>query len=297
MTVLQAIAFGLVQGLGEFLPISSSAHLTILPWAAGWPDPGLATDVALHLGTLIALLVYFRADLLRLARAFAASLIAPAAAVSDPPASRPGFFRTGPGRPVFRFFQRRFTDENLDARLAWLVIVGSLPGALIGYLLEHRAEESFRAPWLIAITMIVMGLVLFVTDRLGRENRSVGSLRVRDAITIGLAQAFAIIPGVSRSGATISTARALGLDREAAARFSFYLAIPIVAGAALLKVPKLIKEGGLTPTLTLAIVVAGLSGYLAIDVLLRFVRTNSYLPFVVYRVLFGVGVLALFFFR
>ena len=267
MTLLQAIAFGLVQGLGEFLPISSSAHLTILPWAAGWQDPGLAADVALHLGTLIALLVYFRADLVRLAIGF------------------------------FRSLTTRRIDDDPDAKLAWLVILGSIPGAILGFLLEHKAEEAFRAPWLIACTMIGLGLLLEVADRFSPRTRLIGAITFRDALLIGLAQACAIVPGVSRSGSTITCGRFLGLDREAAARFSFLLAAPIVAGAGLIKIPKLVKEGGLDLAMVLAIIVAGITGYLAIGILLRFVRTRSYLPFVIYRLVFGAAVLALYFTR
>lgn len=274
MTIGESIVYGLVQGLGEFLPISSSAHLTLLPWAAkrlgasGWEDPGLAIDVALHVGTLVALLVYFRDDLLRYTRAFAASL------------------------------RERTIGADLDRRLAWLVILGSVPGALIGAAFQHKAETLFRAPWIIALAMMVLGLVLYAADRL-RHDRPLSSLTARDALYIGLAQAGAIVPGVSRSGSTITAARFLGLDREAAARFSFLLSMPIIAGAAVLELVVKHKQfaaaGGLTPPVFVAVAVAGLTGYVVIGLLLRFVRTRSYLPFVVYRVLFGAAVLALLF--
>lgn len=274
MTIGESIVYGLVQGLGEFLPISSSAHLTLLPWvakrlgASGWDDPGLAVDVALHVGTLVALVVYFRDDLARYARAFVASL------------------------------RERAIGADLDRRLAWLVVLGSVPGALIGAALQHKAETLFRAPWLIASAMLVLGLVLYAADRLAHD-RPLTSLTARDALYIGLAQAGAIIPGVSRSGSTITAARFLGLDREAAARFSFLLSLPIIAGAAVLELvvkhEQFAAAGGLTPPVFVAVAVAGLSGYVVIGLLLRFVRTRSYLPFVVYRVLFGLSVLALAF--
>jgi undecaprenyl-diphosphatase len=267
MTMFQAMVYGLVQGLGEFLPISSSAHLTLLPWVAGWEDPGLAFDVALHLGTLIALLVYFRRDLTRIARAFVTATIEGRLA-SDP-----------------------------DARIGWMVLLGSIPGAVLGVLLEHKAEDAFRTPLLIAATMTGLGLVLYLVDALAARARRFYDLRPVDALLIGLAQACAIVPGVSRSGSTITMARALKLDREAAARFSFLLAAPIVLGAALVKVPKLIHATGFTPELGLAIAVSAASGYLAIEVLLRYVRTRSYLPFVLYRVAFGAGVVALWYAR
>lgn len=263
LTLTQAIVLGLVQGLGEFLPISSSAHLAIVPWALAFPDPGLAVDVALHLGTLIAILVYFRADLLRLGVAFVKSVI-----------------------------ERRVGDDK-DRRLAWLVVLGSIPGALVGLALEHAAESAFRAPWLIATTMGTMGLLLLAADRLGSRRKTLDSFSVRDALLVGLAQACAIVPGVSRSGSTITAERALGYDREAAARFSFLLAAPITAGAGLLKVPKLFRAGPIDTNLLLAIAVSGVSGYLAIEVLLRYVRTRSYAPFVVYRLLFAAAVIAL----
>lgn len=267
MTTLQSIAFGLVQGLGEFLPISSSAHLVLLPWVAGWEDPGLAVDVALHIGTLVALVIFFRADLLRLGLALLASL------------------------------RERRIGDDVDRRVAWLVVLGSVPGAIVGAALEHKAEEAFRSPPLIACTLIVLGLVLYLADHLAARARGVASIGTRDALIIGCAQACAIVPGISRSGSTITAGRLLGLDREAAARFSFLLALPITFAAAFLKVvvkhQQFEAAGGFSGPVLLAVVVAGVSGYLSIAVLLRFVRTNSYLPFAVYRFVVGAGVLAL----
>ncbi|MSP63041.1 MAG: undecaprenyl-diphosphatase UppP [Myxococcales bacterium] len=263
MDPIQAVAYGLVQGLGEFLPISSSAHLALLPWAAGWTDPGLAFDVALHLGTLLSLVIYFRADLLRLARAFVGSVI-----------------------------ERRIGADP-DRRLAWLVLAGSIPAGAIGFLFEHAVEAWFRDPASIAATLIAFGAVLQLADAGSPGDRVIGRLTIRDALLIGLAQACAIVPGVSRSGSTITAGRLLGLDREAAARFSFLLSAPIVAGAGLLKVPKLIQSGGLDGRVALGILVSAVTGYFAIDVLLRLIRTRSYLPFAIYRLVFGSAVLAL----
>ncbi len=267
MSILEAIVYGIVQGLGEFLPISSSAHLTILPWLLGWEDPGLAFDVALHVGTLLSLLIYFRADLVRLISAALASVK-----------------------------ERRIGDDP-ERKLAWMVVIGSVPGAAIGFLLEKRAEEAFRAPWIIATAMLVMGILLFIVDRSAKQSRTIETMGFGDAVLIGLSQAMAIVPGVSRSGATITAARGMSLDRQAAARFSFLLAIPIVAGAALLKVPKLLHSHDPKLPLLIGIVTAAVSGYLALDVLLKWVRTRSYLPFVIYRVLFAVGVFSLFYAR
>jgi len=265
MTAVQAIAFGLVQGLGEFLPISSSAHLIVLPWAMGWEDPGLAFDVMLHMGTLAALLVYFAGDLGRL------------------------------GLALLRSVVERRIGADPDRRLAWLVIVGSLPGGAIGFVLEKAAESALRSKVIVGVAIIAMGVVLFLADRYAPRRRKLGDLRWTDALLIGLAQAAAMVPGVSRSGSTITAGRLLGLDRDAAARFSFLLAVPITAGAGLLKVPKLVKAGGVDGMVILGTVVAGVSGFVAIGWLLRLVKTRSYLPFVVYRVIFGAAVLAAIF--
>jgi undecaprenyl-diphosphatase len=271
MTLAQSIAYGLVQGLGEFLPISSSAHLVLLPWVAGWQDPGLAVDVALHVGTLVALLWYFRVELWGMARALAAIAI-----------------------------ERRIGDAP-ERRLAVLVAIGSVPGALVGAALEHKAEDAFRAPWLIAITLMTLGLILYLADRAAPQRRSGADLTLRDALLVGCAQACAIVPGISRSGSTITAARLLGLDRESSARFSFLLAVPITAGAAFLKLvvkhKQFVAAGGMSPEVLVATAVAGVSGYLAIAVLLRYLRASSFLPFAVYRLLVGAGVLALYFAR
>jgi undecaprenyl-diphosphatase len=267
MNFLQAATYGIVQGLGEFLPISSSAHLTLLPWFLGWEDPGLAFDVALHVGTLLALLVYFRRDLIDFAGAFLA------------------------------IARERRIGEDPTRRLAVYVLCGSLPGAVIGYLLEKRAEDTFRNPLIIAAAMATLGTALFFVDRFAKQARHLGTMSLKDAILIGLAQACAIVPGVSRSGATITAARAFGFDRESSARFSFLLAIPITAGAALVKVPKLLHATKDVAPLAVAVAMAAVSGYLALGFLMRWVQTRSYLPFVIYRVLFAVTVVAVYFTR
>ena len=191
-----AVTLGLIQGLSEFLPISSSAHLILAPWFLGWPDPGLTFDVALHLGTLVAVAVYFWRDWIALLRA----------------APRP---------------------RSPEGRLFWLLIVGAIPGAVAGVLLDTLAEQTLRSPLLIAGTLSVLALVLFAADRWGRRNRELLDLRPADAVLIGIAQALAIIPGVSRSGITIATARGRGIDRADAARFSFLLSMPTTADVAM----------------------------------------------------------------
>lgn len=258
----QGAVYGLVQGLTEFLPISSSGHLVLVPWAFGWKDPGLAFDVALHLGTLLAVLWYFGAEWVRLA----------AAALRELPRGR------------------AIRDER--ALLFWKILVASVPAALAGLFLEVLATTAFREPRLVAAMLAGFGILLGVSDRLPEERRGDGAIGWRDALCIGAAQALAIIPGVSRSGVTITAARALAIDRETAARFSFLLSTPIVAAAALIKADEFVVAAA-DPGTLLAIVVSGVSGFAAIAGLLRFVRTRSYFPFVIYRLLLAIAIVVL----
>ena len=258
MSTLQAIFLGMVQGLGEFLPISSSGHLVVVPWLMGWPEHGLSFDVALHVGTLAAVLYAFFDDWRRLVTA--------------------GIRQTLAGRP--------FGDP--DSRLLWLLAAASVPGALAGFLLEDRAETVFRSPALVAAAMAAMGLVLFAADRSARGGQ-VRNVSVRDAMLIGIAQAMAIVPGVSRSGATISMALFLGYRREDAARFSFLLATPITIGAAALKSRYLFEPGHGAQVLA-GMITAAIFGFASIRFLLAYVRTRNYRPFVYYRLLFAAVV-------
>ena len=261
MTVLQALVLGIVQGLGEFLPISSSAHLVLTPWVFGWPDPGLAFDVALHVGTLVAVLWYFRAEWVRLAQS------------------------------GFDLLRTRRADTEEKQRLLYIV-VATIPAAIAGLLLEDYAESTFRSPTLIALTLIVMGIVLWAVDRYGPRDRPLGNMRLRDAVLVGLAQIFALVPGVSRSGSTMTAARGLRFDRQSAAVFSFLMSMPITAAAAILKAPTLLRAND-RMTLIVGIVAAAVSGWLAIAVLLRYVSRHSYGLFAVYRLVLGAAVLAL----
>jgi len=261
MTVLQALVLGIVQGLGEFLPISSSAHLVLTPWVFGWPDPGLAFDVALHVGTLVAVLWYFRAEWVRLAQS------------------------------GFDLLRTRRADTEEKQRLLYIV-VATIPAAIAGLLLEDYAESTFRSPTLIALTLIVMGIVLWAVDRYAPRDRPLGNMRIRDAVLIGLAQIFALVPGVSRSGSTMTAARGLRFDRQSAAVFSFLMSMPITAAAAVLKAPTLLRAND-RMTLIVGIVAAAVSGWLAIAVLLRYVSRHSYGLFAVYRLVLGAAVLAL----
>lgn len=258
MTTARAIVLGVLQGLGEFLPISSSGHLIVVPWLMGWPDSGLAFDVALHLGTLVAVAYAFWRDWVRLVTAGLKGLFA--------------------GRP--------FADP--DSRMLFYLAFATVPGALAGLALDDWAETVFRSPALVALSMAIVGLILWAADRRAAAAGPDEPISLRDALLIGAAQAFAIIPGTSRSGATISMALFLGHRREAAARFSFMLALPITFGAALVKVPDLFESGADVGPVLAGMVAACLSGLLAIRFLLAYVRTRTYRPFVYYRLAFAV---------
>jgi undecaprenyl-diphosphatase len=261
MTVFQAVVLGLVQGLAEFLPISSSAHLVLVPWVFGWPDPGLAFDVALHVGTLVAVLWYFRDEWIRLTQS------------------------------AFALLRTRRVDTEEKRRFLHIV-VATIPAAIGGLLLEDYAESTFRSPSLIAITLMVMGVVLWAADRYAPRDRPLGSMTLRDAVLIGLAQVFALVPGVSRSGSTMTAGRALRLDRQAAAMFSFLMSMPITAAAAVLKVPTLLRSDDLT-TLVVGILASAVSGWLAIAILLRYLSKHSFGVFALYRLALGALILAI----
>jgi undecaprenyl-diphosphatase len=261
MTVLQAMVLGLLQGLTEFLPVSSSAHLALTPWVMGWPDHGLAFDVALHVGTLVAVLWYFRVDIADLTRC------------------------------AIRVVRRR-RIETLDERRVMFLIIGTIPAGVAGILLADAAEHAFRTPRLIASTLMGMGVLLWAVDHWAARGRSLDQMTPRDAVLIGVAQACALVPGVSRSGATMTMARALAFDRTGAARFSFLLSPIITAAAAMAKVPDAVSEGVTLPLLV-GVVSAALSAWLAIAVLLRFLVRNSFAAFAVYRLVAGAAIFAL----
>ncbi|MFC6285228.1 undecaprenyl-diphosphate phosphatase [Nocardioides sp. GCM10027113] len=263
MDLLKAVFLGILQGLTEFLPISSSAHLRIFPELFGWGDPGAAFTAVVQIGTELAVLIYFRKDIWRIGSTWTKSL-----------------------------FKAEYRG-HLDSRMGWFIIIGSLPIVVLGILLKDIIEKDFRNLWIIGTTLIALGLVLGLADRVGSNRRQIRDLSLRDAILMGCAQAMALIPGVSRSGATISMGRFLGYERAAATRYAFLLAIPAVVGAGLFELPE-IPHGdnsyGWGPTI-LATVVSFVVGYAAIAWLLRYVSTHSYLPFVLYRV--GLGSLTL----
>ena len=263
--LLKAVVLGILQGLTEFLPISSSAHLRIFPELFGWGDPGAAFTAVIQIGTELAVLIYFRHDIWRIGTTWFKSLY----------------------RPEYR--------GHLDSRMGWFIIIGSLPIVVLGILLKDVIERDFRNLWIIGCTLIVLGIILGIADKLSADNKKIKELSLRDAVLMGAAQAMALVPGVSRSGATISMGRILGYEREAATRYAFLLAIPAVVGAGLFELQE-IPHGentyGWGPTIV-ATVVSFVVGYASIAWLLRYVSTRSYLPFVLYRIGLGTMVLVL----
>jgi undecaprenyl-diphosphatase len=269
MQILHAIVLGITQGLSEFLPISSSGHLRLVPWLFGWDDfagqPGLEKtfDVALHLGTLIGAIAYFRADIVRYLRA--------------------GF--------------RRGALETTDGRVAWLLAASTVPAAVTGALFADVIEEKTGYIWLIATMLVVFGLVLGWADRRPGK-RTVDDIGLRDALYMGLGQAVALQPGVSRSGVTMTAGRLGGLGRDGAARFAFLMSLPITAGALMFKAVDVVDAGGIpdgfVAPFAWGIVASGLTGWVAVWGTLRLIRTRTFAPFVIYRVAVGLAVVGLY---
>ncbi len=272
MPLLHAIVLGIVQGLTEFLPVSSSAHLIVIPWILGWDDGGLTFDVALHAGTLVAVVLFFFRDWVQI-------------------------IAQGFGLRIGR-------DPALEKNrgLLWLLAAGTIPGAIAGFLFEKQADAALRSPYIIATAAIVVGLVMWLADSTGRKQKDISHVSAVDALTIGVAQALAIVPGVSRSGITISAGLFRNFDRSAAARFSFLLSTPIIAGACAKKFWDLHKhEGGLPADMHTAfiagIVASAITGCIAIAFFLNFLRRRSLGLFVWYRIIFGIIVIALALYR
>lgn len=263
MSILEAIVLGIVQGLTEFLPISSTAHLRVVPALLGWEDPGAAFTAITQLGTMAAVLIYFRSELWNIARGLLAGL----------------------GDPTKR--------DNQDFRLGCYIILGTIPIAVFGLLFSDVIEGSARSLYVIGTTLILLGLLLLLSEKVGMRRRDLSSLRLRDAVIIGFAQAAALIPGVSRSGATITAGLFLNFEREDAARYSFLLSVPAIVLAGLYSLRK-VGDGAIdvVPTIV-ATVLAFLVGWLAIAGLLKFLARYSTLVFVVYRVVLGAAVLVM----
>ena len=283
MPIYQAVVLAIVQGLGEFIPISSSGHLIIVRRLLGWnelsPANELSFDVALHFGTLLSVLFYFRRTWFQIIRAAL-------------------------GGKVVRFSESGSTDANLtveeqkeERSLLWFLAIATIPGAIAGKLLEHSAEDYFREHiFLIAGALIVVALLMWLGEKVSKLNKPLTRISLVDSLIVGTAQAFALIPGVSRSGSTITAGLFCGLTREAAVRFSFLLSTPLIAGAALLKAHELHKEGlpaSMHLPVLVGIIVSALVGYAAIAWLIRYLQSNSLRLFIIYRIVAGVVVIAL----
>ncbi len=269
MTIFQALVLGIVQGFTEFIPISSSAHLIIVPWLFQWNEPSLSFDIALHLGTLVALIVFFARDWGRLIRTGIASIV-----------------------------ERKIGDDP-QRRLAWLVLIACIPGGIAGVLFESKIEELFHqpntpiSPWamiVMAVIIVLLGTILYIVERVAKHRRTLNHLTLKDSLIVGFSQALSIFPGISRSGSTITGGLSTGLRREDAARFSFLLAAPLIAGAGLLSIKDIydkIQAGAMANSeiliFVLGFLAAAVSGYLCIKFLLRFLQRNSTDIFVYYR--------------
>ena len=276
MGLVEAIVLGLIQGLTEFIPVSSSAHLRIAGiFLAGGRDPGAAFTAIIQLGTETAVLVYFWKDIVRIVRAFFLGLTKAKGADG----------------------QVRVPRTDHDYRMGWLIIIGSLPIVILGVALQHLIETSFRSLWIVAFNLIVFGILLGIADRVGRKRKTLEKLGTRDGIVFGFAQALALIPGVSRSGGTIGAGLVMGYTRQAAARYSFLLALPAVFGSGLFELVKVVRDPGPEvfsgiETLAATVVAFGV-GLVVIAFFLRYLGRGSFLPFVAYRILLGAFVIGL----
>jgi undecaprenyl-diphosphatase len=264
MDFVQATVLGLVQGLTEFLPVSSTAHLTLTPWAFGWKDPGLTFDVALHVGTLVAVGAYFGRDLWQMLVHGLRSLV-----------------------------KRDWSDPY--QRLAWLVVIGCIPAILAGVLLNKYIEGPLRSPLVIAAALMVVGVLMAFAENMAKHEKQLEAMTVKHAVMIGCAQACALIPGTSRSGATMTMALFLGFMRPDAARYSFLLGFPVILGSAVFKLKDLAHEPALVaslPTMAVGVVVSAASGYLCIRFLRQYLEKYTLMPFVVYRLALGLAIAA-----
>jgi undecaprenyl-diphosphatase len=271
MPLYQAIILAIVQGLTEFLPVSSTAHLAIIPQLLHWHDPGLAFDIALHVGTLAAILIFFFKDWVRIVL-------------------------SGLGIP----FEMDAYGENEPAML-WYLIIGTIPVGVAGLLFKKQAEGSWRTLTVMGVMLVVIGIVMWIGDKMGQERRTLNRIRWSDALLIGLSQALAVVPGTSRSGVTITTGRFRSLTREAAARFSFLLSTPAITAAAAKDYLDLRKEGGIPHGMgmpyAVGIIVSGVVGIVVIAFFLKYLRHNTLALFVWYRIIFGIIIIALAVFR
>jgi undecaprenyl-diphosphatase len=267
MPIYQAVVLAIVQALTEFLPISSTAHLVLIPWLFGWKDGGLTFDVALHAGTLVAVIIYFFRDWVQIiGQAFGLNI------GSDP-------------------------DLRQNRNLLWLLAAGSIPIGIVGYLFDKQADTTWRQPYVIGTMLILVGIVMWIAERRRIGSKSMSTIQLNDGIAVGLAQAVSVIPGTSRSGATIRAGLFRNMNRETAARFSFLLSTPAIGAAVLKKGWDIHKEGGIPADMkapiVVGIIVSGLLGAIVIAFFLRYLRRSSLMPFVYYRIVFGIIVIAL----
>jgi len=294
MDFLQSIILGIVQGMSEFLPISSSAHLVILPWIFNWKDQGLAFDVALHWGTLLAVVAYFRKEWTTMFKAvlFQKSIkeknkelsIFKQGKKSQIPSSK---FQINPKSQNPNYYQQ------FNRQLFFFIFLALIPGAFFGWLFKSQAENIFRSPLLIVFTLSGFAFFLWWFDKKGKKEKFLKNLNWRNSLLIGFSQALAIVPGISRSGITITVALALGFERRAAARFSFLLATPIIFGAGLVEIPHLMNGDINLPILLIGILISALAGFFAIKYLLRYLETRSYNIFVYYRIILALIILGI----
>lgn len=275
MEIFAAAILGIVQGLTEFLPISSSAHLILVPWFLGWKPEGLAFDVSLHVGTALAVIVFFWRDWIRLARELILGI------------------------------RERKPLSNPDRRLAWYLVVGTLPAMVAGLFLENTIERQLRSPLIIVFTLAILAVFLFWAERRSRQDRTIENYNWGDALSIGFSQAIALIPGVSRSGITMTTAMMRNSTRTSAARFSFLLSTPVIAGAGILQLLRLFKmvmhpiqgmEAVHWNAMGVGFVCAAISGFFCIRYFLRYLQTKSFMPFVVYRLVLA-GLVLVYYLR
>jgi undecaprenyl-diphosphatase len=270
--MLEALFLGLLQGLTEFLPISSSAHLRLAgEFLPGAGDPGATFTAITQIGTELAVLIYFRKDIARIASAWLTKVI---------------------------MRKEVAVNSKQDVRIGWMIVVGTLPIVVLGYLFQENIRNTFRSLWLIAIVMIVFGIILGIADRFGRSERNLDSLTSKHGLAYGFAQSLALVPGVSRSGATIAMGRVLGYTRESALRYSFLLAIPAVFGSGFYELKTAIGEDNPAAPYSLietfgATIVAFFVGYAVIAWLMKFIATKSFMPFIIYRIVLGTGILIL----
>jgi undecaprenyl-diphosphatase len=269
MTLVEAIVLGVVQGLTEFLPISSTAHLRLVPTLLGWGDPGAASSAIIQLGTMLAVVAFFRRDIINLFNAFVRGILR--------------------GKPF----------EEFDSRMAWYIAVGTIPVGILGLLFKNFIETSARSLYLISASLILLALILAAAERISAFRRDVSSITLRDCLIVGFAQALALIPGSSRSGTTITAGLFLGFTREAAARFSFLLSIPAVVASGLFELYEVRHSvsSAVALELSVATIVSAITGYAAIAFLLKYLRTHTTYVFVWYRILLGAIILFLLFLK